>query len=78
LDEAELAAACRRWSASEVTDENLTREQAIQVWSLRCALPQEARTRFDRLPMATQAQLAELYADVWSRPISDARGERHA
>ena len=44
----------------------MNRVQARQVWALRLALPEEARSRFDALPISTQAQLAEIYAEVWS------------
>jgi hypothetical protein len=76
LEDEALGAACRWWSASPVDGDALTRDQARQIWSLRRALPEEAKGRFDRLPMPTQAQLAELYAEVWSdaRDASDARG----
>jgi hypothetical protein len=66
LEERALAAACRRWSATPVDGEDLTREQARQVWALRLALPAEDRARFDPLSPQVQAQLAELYVDVWS------------
>jgi hypothetical protein len=66
LEEPVLAAACRRWSATPVDEEILTREQARQVWSLRLALPAEARARYDLLSTQIQAQLAELYVEIWS------------
>jgi hypothetical protein len=78
LDDAEIAQACRRWSAVPMDGDALNRIQARQAWSLRLALPEEARPRFDALPIGVQAQLAELYAEVWSGERSDARGERGA
>ena len=67
LDERSLAEVCERWSASPMTSESLNRAQALRVWSVRLALPDESRPRFDLLPMRVQAQIAELYAEVWSR-----------
>jgi hypothetical protein len=78
LDDAEIAQACRRWSATPMDGDALDRIQARQVWSLRLALPEGARSRFDALPIGVQAQLAEIYAEVWSDETSDARGERGA
>jgi hypothetical protein len=78
VDDAEIAEACRRWSATPMDGEALDRIQARQVWSLRLALPEGARSRFDALPIGVQAQLAEIYAEVWSDETSDARGERGA
>ena len=78
LDDAEIAQACRRWSATPMDGDAMNRIQARQVWSLRLALPEGARPRFDALPIGVQAQLAELYAEVWSGETSDARGERGA
>jgi hypothetical protein len=66
LDEAALATACRRWSATATVGETWTRDQAKQVWSLRLALPADARARFDLLSPQLQAQLAELFVDIWS------------
>jgi hypothetical protein len=78
LDDVEIAEACRRWSATPMDGEVLNRVQAHQVWALRLALPEEARPRFDALPIGVQTQLAELYAEVWSAGTPDARGERGA
>ena len=78
LDDAEIAQACRRWSATPMDGDAMNRIQARQVWSLRLALPEAARSRFDALPIGVQAQLAELYAEVWSGETSDARDERGA
>jgi hypothetical protein len=66
LEETALAAACRRWSATPADVEDLTREQAKQVWALRLALPAEDRARFDLISPQVQAQLAELYVEIWS------------
>jgi hypothetical protein len=66
LEERALMAACRRWSATPVEGDNLSREQARQVWSLRLALPPDARPRYDLLSPQTQSQLAELYVEIWS------------
>ena len=78
LDEVEIAEACRRWSSTPVNHDDLDRSQAKQVWALRLCLPESARTRFDALPHSLQAQLAELYAEVWSVTSPDSRGERGA
>jgi hypothetical protein len=78
LDDEALAAACRRWSARPFAGETFSRAQAHQVWTLRRALPGAAKERFDRLPLALQAQLAELYAEVWSSTLADSPGERRA
>jgi hypothetical protein len=67
-----LADACERWSASPVCADSLNRAQARQVWVLRSVLPEESKDRFDRLRMGVQAQLAELYAEVWSHDPGEA------
>jgi hypothetical protein len=66
LADDEIAAACKRWSATPIESEDLTRSQARDAWALRLELPEAARARFDALPMTVQAQLGELYAEVWS------------
>lgn len=66
LDDAEVAEVCRRWSATPIESHALTREQARLTWSLRVSLAAPARDRFDRLPLPVQAQLAELYLNVWA------------
>jgi hypothetical protein len=76
--DAEVLEACRRWSATPFAADVLTRQQAQQVWALRVALPEADRPRFDALPLAAQAQLAELYDAVWSNPPSTASHERRA
>jgi hypothetical protein len=78
LDDEALAAACRRWSATAVTGDTFTREQARQVWSLRRTLPEAMRPRFDALPASTQAQLAELFDEVWAAQPALAAGDRGA
>jgi hypothetical protein len=78
LDDAEIAEACRRWSATPIDGDAMDRLQARQVWALRLALPEHVRSRFDALPIGVQAQLAEIYSEVWSAGIDDARGERRA
>jgi hypothetical protein len=78
LDNAEIAEACRRWSATPMDGDALNRGQARQLWALRLALPEEARSRFDTLPIGAQAQLAELFAEVWSAGTAVVRGERGA
>jgi hypothetical protein len=62
----EIIATCRQWSATIPASVDLSRVQARQVWALRLALPDDIRDRFDDLPLPVQAQLAELYFDVWS------------
>jgi hypothetical protein len=78
LEDAEIVEACRRWSATPMDGDAVSRTQARQVWALRLALPEEARSRFDALPLRVQAQLAELYTEVWSDEASGASGERGA
>jgi hypothetical protein len=78
LDNAEIAEACRRWSATPMDGDALNRVQARQVWALRLALPEAARSRFDTLAIGAQAQLAEVYAEVWSSGTDAVRGERGA
>jgi len=78
LDDVEIAQACRRWSATPLDGDVMNRLQARQVWALRLALPDGARSRFDALPIAVQVQLAEVYTEVWSAGPVDARGERRA
>jgi hypothetical protein len=78
LDDVQIAETCRRWSATPVGSDAFTRVRANQAWSLRIALPVTSRTRFDALPLHVQAQLAELYAEVWSPTSAEPRGERGA
>jgi hypothetical protein len=78
LDDPGLEEACRHWSATPMDGDAMNRVQARQVWALRLALPEEARSRFDALPISTQAQLAEIYAEVWSTGTANVRGERGA
>jgi hypothetical protein len=78
LDVEEIVAKCRQWSASSYTGIDLSREQAHQVWALRLALPDDSRDRFDDLPLPVQAQLAELYLDVWSISAVEPIARRHA
>lgn len=78
LDDGEIAETCRRWSATPFAGDALNRLQARQVWTLRLAIPERARSRFDALPIDLQAQLAEIYTEVWSVGIVDVRSERRA
>ena len=78
LDDAEIAEACRRWSAPAMDGDALNRGQARQVWALRLALPESIRDRFDALPISVQAQLGETYAEVWLTGTSGTRDERGA
>jgi hypothetical protein len=78
LDDAEIAEACRRWSATPMDGDAMNRTQARQVWALRVALPEAPRSRFDSLPTGVQAQLAEIYAEVWSAETSGTRSARGA
>jgi hypothetical protein len=73
-----VADACRRWSASPVGGDALSRDQAHQVWALRVQLPEEARNRYDQMPLPVQAQLAELYDQVWSGASPQMRDDRRA
>ena len=74
----EIAEACRRWSATPIDGDAMNRLQAQQVWALRLAIPERERIRFDALAIGVQAQLAEIYAEVWSAGPGDARRERRA
>jgi hypothetical protein len=78
LNDDEIAQACRRWSATAMDGDAMNRLQALQVWALRLAMPEPSRTRFDALPIAVQAQLAEIYTEVWSAGTADVRSERRA
>ena len=78
LDDAQIEETCRRWSATPVGRDAFNRVQAKQVWALRLALPSSSRSRFDALPFTVQAQLSELYADVWSATSSEDQGVRGA
>jgi hypothetical protein len=78
LDDAQIEEACRRWSATPVGGDAFNRVQAKQVWALRIGLPSSARSRFDALPLNIQAELAEIYAEVWSATSMEDRGERGA
>lgn len=78
LAAAEIAEACRLWSASPIAGDALRRDQARDVWDLRLLLDGDAREQFDRLPLSLQAQIAELYRDVWSRSPLDVAHARHA
>lgn len=78
LDDAAIAEACRRWSATPIDGDAMNRVQARQVWDLRLTLPEDARSRFDALPVGVQAQLAEMYAEVWSAGTAATRRERGA
>lgn len=73
LAPAALATFCEQWSASPRLGSELSREDAQRVWRLRLLLPDDRRASFDALPLPLQAQLAELYADVWSERV-DSRG----
>jgi hypothetical protein len=78
LDDGEIAEACRRWSATPIAGDAMSRLQARQVWALRLAMPERDRPRFDALPMDVQAQLAEIYTEVWSAGLADMRSEHRA
>lgn len=78
LDDADIEEMCRRWSATPVGSDAFNRVQAKQVWALRIGLPSSSQSRFDALPLNVQAQLAEIYADVWSTTSTEDRGERGA
>ncbi len=66
LDAYDLAAFCQQWSATPRDSADLGRADAQRLWQLRILLPAEQQAALDRLPLTTQAQLAELYDDVWS------------
>ena len=66
---AELATFCRQWSATARDTADLDRIDAQRLWQMRILLPPEQQLALDRLPLTTQAQLAELYHDVWSAAL---------
>ncbi|MFT4038646.1 MAG: hypothetical protein QM692_10740 [Thermomicrobiales bacterium] len=70
LDPDALATYCEQWSATPRTGGELTREDARRVWRLRLLLPDDRRASLDALPLPLQAQLAELYDEVWSAPAA--------
>ena len=78
LSDAEVADACRRWSATAIAGDALSREQAKRTWALRVMLAEPARCRFDCLPLVVQAQLAELYGTVWSADTGQSRSDSGA
>ncbi|MCA9876333.1 MAG: hypothetical protein KC442_01065 [Thermomicrobiales bacterium] len=66
LDAGELATFCEQWSATPHDSASLSRTEAQRVWRVRGLLSPEQQRAMDALPLATQAQLAELYEEVWS------------
>jgi hypothetical protein len=66
LDAASLAAYCLQWSATPRESTVLGRADAQRLWQLRVRLPADQQIALDQLPLITQAQLAELYHEVWS------------
>ena len=78
MDDEEIAEACRRWSASRIEGDVLSREQARQTWALRVLLAEPTRARFDGVPLVVQAQLADLYTHVWSETGALGRAESGA
>lgn len=66
LDAADLAAFCQQWSATPRDSADLDRADAQRLWHLRTLLTAEQQAALDRLPLTTQAQLAELYHEVWT------------
>jgi hypothetical protein len=66
LDADHVAAFCRQWSAAPRDSTHLERADAQRLWQMRVLLSADEQAALDRLPLTTQAQLAELYHDVWS------------
>jgi hypothetical protein len=66
LDAAEMATFCRQWSAAPRESSDLDRTDAQRLWQMRVLLPPDQQVALDRLPLTTQAQLAELFHEVWS------------
>lgn len=66
-----MAELCRQWGATPVQRDALNRSEAHCLWGLRRALSEAAQDRLDALPIATQTQLAELYAEVWAGSAGD-------
>ncbi len=66
LDAAELAAFCKQWSATLRDSADLGRADAQRLWQMRVLLPADQQVALDQVPLTTQAQLAELYHEVWS------------
>ncbi len=76
LPSGDVAEVCRRWGANSPMGDILTREQARATWALRVALPIAARAPFDELPVTIQAQIAELFQEVWSGASARREEER--
>ena len=55
---------CRIWSAEARPIDRFDRDTARRAWMVRTRLRADDRQRFDALPVAVQAQLAELYVEV--------------
>lgn len=55
---------CRLWSAEARPIDRFDRDTARRAWAVRTRLGADDRQRFDALPVAVQAQLAELYVEV--------------
>ena len=70
LDDAAIAEACRRWSATRDGDESHRSPSGLGA----PAGLARARSRFDRLPIGVQVQLAEIYIEVWAGGRSEALG----
>lgn len=75
LDSEAILRNCLDWSATPVPQQGVERSVARSVWALRLKLPDEARTRFDQLPMATRGMLAEVYHEVFIAPLTG--GQQH-
>lgn len=78
LDAAEMQQLALDWGATVDIRPPLTRLQATRVWRLRRDLPVKDQPRWDRLPLGLQAQIAELYAEVWSESAAGESDMRHA
>ncbi len=55
---------CRLWSVEPRPIDRFDRDTARRAWAVRTRLGADDRQRFDALPVAVQAQLAELYVEV--------------
>lgn len=73
-ESSEVSEFCRQWSSVRRVDHALTRQEARSLWSLRLQLADDARARLDVLPLATQAQVAELFDAVWAHGPQEHEG----
>ena len=66
LEDGPLADLASAWSASRISTDSLTPQQARRVWALRCRLSPAGQAAFDGHSLPAALQLAELYDGVFS------------